>query len=42
MYTEEQFAELESEERQLTEEAILAMFLILGVVKSTLEKERNL
>ena len=39
MYTEEQFEQLESEERQLTEEAILTMFLILGVAKSTLEKE---
>ena len=39
MHTEDEYIELEAEERQLTEEAILAMFLILGVAKSTLEKE---
>ncbi len=39
MYTDEQFEQLEQEEREITEEAILAMLLILGGVKSDLEKE---
>lgn len=39
MYTTEQFEQLEQEERALTDEAILAMFLILATTKGNLEKE---
>lgn len=39
MYTTEQFEQLEQEERELTEEAIIAMLLALGVTKSNIEKE---
>lgn len=39
MYTEEQFIKLEAEERELTDEAILAMILILSTLHSKLEKE---
>lgn len=39
MWTEEQFTELEQEERDLTDEAILAMLLILANTKGNLEKE---
>ena len=39
MYTEEQFIELEQEERTLTDEGILAMILLLGIVKGNLENE---
>ena len=39
MWTEEQFIELEQEERTLTDEAILAMILLLGIVKGNLENE---
>lgn len=43
MYTDEQFEELEQEEHSLTEEAIVAILLILGSTKDDLEKElRNL
>jgi SPP1 gp7 family putative phage head morphogenesis protein len=39
MYTEEEFTKLEQEERELTDEAILAMLLILANTKGNLEKE---
>ena len=39
MYTEEEFTKLEQEERELTDEAILAMLLILASLKGNLEKE---
>ena len=39
MYTEEQFEQLEQEERDLTDEAIIAMLLILANTKGNLEKE---
>lgn len=39
MYTEQQFIDLEKEERELTDEAIALMLLILSTVKSNLEKE---
>lgn len=39
MWTEEQFIELEQEERTITDEGILAMILLLGIVKGNLEKE---
>ena len=39
MYTDEQFEKLEQEERKLTDEAIVAMFLILATTKGNIEKE---
>ena len=39
MWTDEQFDELEQEERAITEEAIAAMLLILANIKGDLEKE---
>ena len=39
MYAEEQFVELEQEERQLTDEAIVVMLLILATIKGNLETE---
>lgn len=39
MYTEQQFIDLEQEERVLTDEAIALMLLILSNVKSNLERE---
>lgn len=39
MYSEQEFIDLEQEERNLTDEAILAMILILGKLKGNLEKE---
>lgn len=39
MYTEKQFIELEQQERQLTDEAIAVMLLILANTKGSLEKE---
>lgn len=39
MYTEEQFIALEQEERELTDEAIVIMLLILANLKGNLEKE---
>lgn len=39
MYTEEQLTKLEQEERELTDEAILLLLLILASVKGNLEKE---
>lgn len=39
MYTEEQFTELEQEERDLTDEAILLMLLIIANLRGNLEKE---
>lgn len=39
MYTDEQFEELEQEELAVTKEALAAMLLILGGVKSNLENE---
>lgn len=39
MYTDEQFENLEQEERELTNEAIAIMLLILANTKSNLEKE---
>lgn len=39
MWTEEQFSDLEQEERTLTDEAILFMLYILAETKSSLEKE---
>ena len=39
MFTEEQFVQLEQEERTLTDEAIVAMLLILTNTKGNLEKE---
>lgn len=39
MYSEEQFIELEQQERQLTDEAIIIMLLILANLKGNLEKE---
>ena len=39
MYTDEQFEQLEQEERTLTEEAILAMIVLLTTSKMKLEKE---
>ena len=39
MYTEAQFEQLEQEEREITDEAILFMLLLLSNVKSDLEKE---
>ena len=39
MYTEEQFIELEQEERTLTDEAIAVMILLLANTKGNLEKE---
>lgn len=39
MYTEEQFINLEQEERELTDEAIAIMLLILANIKGDLEKE---
>ena len=39
MYSEQDFIDLEQEERQLTDEAILAMTLLLGELKGNLEKE---
>lgn len=39
MYSDEQFDQLEREEHTLTEEAIAALFLLLGVTKEDLEKE---
>ena len=37
MWTDEQFDELEQEEHELTEEAIMAMLLLLGSIRSDLE-----
>lgn len=39
LYTEEEFIDLEHEERELTDAAILALILILADVKDNLEKE---
>lgn len=39
MYTEQQFIELEQEERKLTDEAIALMLLILATAHSALERE---
>lgn len=39
MYTEEEFIALEQEERELTDEAILAMLLIIAHIKGNVEKE---
>lgn len=39
MYSEEQFIELEQQERQLTDEAIILMLLILANLKGSLENE---
>lgn len=39
MYTEQQFIELEQEERELTNEAIVIMLLLLADIKGNLEKE---
>lgn len=39
MYTDEQFEQLEQEERTLTEEAIIAMILLLQTTKTNIEKE---
>lgn len=39
MWTEEQFIELEQQEREITDDAILAMLLILAGVKGNLENE---
>lgn len=39
MWTEEQFIELEQEERTLTDEAIIAMILLTHIVKNNLENE---
>ena len=39
MYTDEQFEQLEQEERTITDEAIAFMLLLLADTKSTLEKE---
>lgn len=39
MYTDEQFEQLEQEERTLTEEAIILMILLLQATKSEIEKE---
>lgn len=39
MWTEEQFIELEQEERIITDEGIIAMILLLGIVKGNLENE---
>lgn len=39
MYSEKQFIELEQQERQLTDEAIILMLLILADLKGSLEKE---
>ena len=39
MYTDEPFEQLEQEERTLTEEAIIAMILLLQSTKSDIEKE---
>lgn len=39
MYTEEQFTQLEQEERELTDETILLLLLILANVKGNLKKE---
>ena len=39
MYTEEQLTNLESEEREITDESILAMIAILASLKSNLEME---
>ena len=39
MYSEQEFIDLEQEERELTDEAILAMILILGTLKGDLERE---
>lgn len=39
MYTEEEFITLEEEERELTDEAIAAILLILASTKNNLEKE---
>ena len=39
MYTEQQFTQLEQEERELTDEAIALMFLILAETHSRLERE---
>lgn len=39
MYTDEQFEQLEQEERTITDEAILFMLSLLAVTKSDLEKE---
>lgn len=39
MYTDEQFEQLEQEERTITDEAIALMLLLLADTKSTLEKE---
>lgn len=39
MYTEEQFIDLEQEERELTDESIAIMLLLLANIKGDLEKE---
>lgn len=39
MWTEEQFIQLEQEERTLTEEAIIVMILLLQTIKADIEKE---
>ena len=39
MYSDEQFEKLEREEMELTEEAILAMFLVIATTKNNLENE---
>lgn len=39
MWTDEQFDELEQEEHSLTEEAIIALLLLLNVTRANLEKE---
>lgn len=39
MYTDAEFENLEAEELEITNEELVAMFLLLGVTKSNLEKE---
>jgi len=39
MYKDEQFIQVEKEELEITNEAIVAMFLVMGVAKRNLEKE---
>ncbi len=39
MWTDEQFDELEQEEHSLTEEAIIALLLLLNITRANLEKE---
>lgn len=42
MHTEEEYINLEQEEREITDEALLAMFLILASLKGDIEKELRL